>query len=127
MSIFCQDKLMLYDLNLIKGVKGFQRGHKGLSIDNRHFDIMIYFKQDAMSDEEENTTYKMDPVRILDTNNVVKASQQVKIINEFLGVTTDINRDEIKKRKLAMDDHSNTYEMQEEVLGVPERHKNRII
>jgi hypothetical protein len=23
MSIFCQDKLMLYDLNLIKGVKGF--------------------------------------------------------------------------------------------------------
>lgn len=65
---------MLYDLNTIKGVKGFRRGHKGLSIDNRHFDIMIYFKQDAMIDEEENTVYKIDPVRILDTNNVVKAS-----------------------------------------------------
>ena len=74
-SIFCRDKLMLYDLNTIKGVKGFQRGHKGLSIDNRHFDIMIYFKQDTLNDEEENVTYKIEPVRILDTNNVVKASQ----------------------------------------------------
>ena len=59
---------------------------------------MMYFKQDALSDEEENVTYKIEPVRILDTNNVVKASQQVKIINEFLGVTSDINREEIKKR-----------------------------
>jgi hypothetical protein len=87
----------------------------------------MYFKQDDMSDEEENTTYKMEPVRILDTNNVVKASQLVKIINEFLGVTTDINRDEIKKRKIAMDDHSNTYEMQEEMPGMAKRHKNRVI
>lgn len=72
---------------MVKGIKGFQRGHRGLSIDSRHYDILLCFK-----DSQERSA-----VRVMDTNSNVKAVYQVKIINLFLGLTTSIMREEVRK------------------------------
>lgn len=84
---FCKKDTELFHLSSLKGVKGFQRGHKGLSIDSRHYDILLCFK-----DSEEKQA-----IRIMDTNSNVKAVYQVKIINLFMGLTTSIMREQVRK------------------------------
>jgi len=69
----------------VKGVYGFKRGNNGLYVSNKHFDIMLYFK-----DSEDGFESQYDPIKLLDTQSNVKASLQVKLINEFMDVHKDI-------------------------------------
>ena len=84
---------------MVKGVKGFRRGHKGLTSENRHFEIILFFKkwsevetkEEQEDQDPEERVPDLKPVTLLDTKNNVRASQWVKTINNFLS-TLDIKK-----------------------------------
>ena len=89
----CKSKEKSWDLENIEGVRAFKRGHVGVNIEDRHYDIMMYFKRIIYDehefsywDEEDPRINQFAPVLLLDTVSNVKAADQVKLINQFLGV-----------------------------------------
>jgi len=87
-SVFCNIKEQSWEIQNIEGVRAFKRGHNGINIEDRHYDIMLYFKRiqykehefSYWDDEDPRVNYH-EPVLLLDTVSNVKAADQVKLIN----------------------------------------------